>query len=663
MWFADKHDGKEAGNKFCKEPKKQIFHKRVTMLLNKGLRRYFMVAFALGMSGFSAFAADVVAINGTVKTQDAKAISNATVRLLKANLSAATDALGSYSLSGNIAVRIQKDNPQFGSFTFDMRGITLHMKTDSPVRIRVFDTQGKQVAVLLDKQLGAGGYSVNPFIGLSSGLYFVSVRIAGEETMLRMPLVNNRTNTMVYKRTDFGTTLQKSLAVADTLVASATGYTTVQQAVSSYTGNYDFMLAPDSALRYYRLRIEYLNASDWSSLTFADSVKIIKTRIMSSAGKPVIIGANTNQLSLNQNFVAGDTTRMTVDCALLPSALDTLFTMKMQKGVAGRIILRVYTVVGTTVQLIKEVNESQPTTFSIDLSSLKATAAWQAPMASVAKMGLALYYPWYYMGSWTSNELIDHPATLYDSGDTLAIARQMDQAKSAGITGFLESWAGPGSDSDNKLKLLLKVAQQKDFKIGIFFELLGDNGPRDTNVIYDWFSYLVATYRDNPAMLTVHRKPIAVPFCTQFLGFGKWKRILQRLHAAGLDPAVLSDSDPGDSLNIFEGVASSPSSSLGRAVRYYGVLADSPAAKIYIATAMPGFDERLVPGRTGRYEDRQNGQLFRTRLDAVVNSNPHWIEAYTWNEWWENTYIEPSVNYGDLYLQIAGQYIKPWEIR
>ena len=267
------------------------------------------------------------------------------------------------------------------------------------------------------------------------------------------------------------------------------------------------------------------------------------------------------------------------------------------------------------------------------------------------------------MGSWTSNELIDHPATLYDSGDTLAIARQMDQAKSAGITGFLESWAGPGSDSDNKLKLLLKVAQQKGFKIGIFFELLDNNGARDPDTVFNWLSYLVSTYRNNPSMLTFKGKPIAVPFCTQLFGYGTWKKTLDRLHAAGLDPSLVADRDAGDSLSIVDGACCSPSNSLGLTLRYYSVLADSPAAKIYIATAMPGFDERLIPGRTGRYTDRQNGQYYTAQLQAAFNSNPNWFEAYTWNEWWENTYIEPSVNFGDQYLQITGQYLKPWEIR
>jgi hypothetical protein len=93
------------------------------------------------------------------------------------------------------------------------------------------------------------------------------------------------------------------------------------------------------------------------------------------------------------------------------------------------------------------------------------------------------------------------------------------------------------------------------------------------------------------------------------------------------------------------------------------VLADSPAAKVWIPAAMPGFDELLVPGRAGRYTDRQNGDVFRAGMNTAIASDPHWVRVDTWNEYWENTYIEPSVNFGTLYTQISGQYLKPWESR
>src|ERR1700682_5911587 len=109
---------------------------------------------------------------------------------------------------------------------------------------------------------------------------------------------------------------------------------------------------------------------------------------------------------------------------------------------------------------------------------------------------------------------------------------------------------------------------------------------------------------------------------------------------------------------VFDGVwYDSSITGLGEKVRYYSVLADDPAWKIWMTTAMPGFDERLLPDRPNpRYTDRQDGKVLRTALDAAMGSSPHWVALYTWNEWFENTYIEPSVAYGDQYLKITNGY-------
>jgi hypothetical protein len=619
----------------------------------------------IAMAMFSVHA-DPVSISGTVKDQAGKAIRGAVVTLIGASMSAISDSTGAYTLTGNASVLLRSANPIPNMQPhFTKKGIAFNVTENvARVHIAIIDLRGRLVLTALDRPMTKGSYSVYPAFGsLSAGLYAVSVSIGAVATFLRLPLAGDRARTENQPRRP-ASALSKSSAAVDMIRASATGYATINQSIDSYAGTYDFVMQPGYTLIYFRLRIEYINKGDWSGVAIRDTSKVIKVRRMALTGNPMSSEANPWHLGLNQSdsaFKAGGSASETVDFALTPDALNNPFRCRLDKGVAGSDTLRFYGVSGAKIQLLKQVATITGVDISVDLSWLKSCPPVEAPMAPVSKMGLALYYPWYYMGSWTSNQLVDHPATFYDSGDTIAIARQMDQAKSAGITGFLESWAGPGSDSDKKLKLLLKVGQQKNFKIGIFFELLENDGPRDPDTVYNWFSYLVSTYRDNPAMLEVSKKPIAVPFCANLVPCATWKRILDKLHGAGLDIALIFNQDPGDSLFIFDGVNCDPSTNLGRAVRYYAALADSPAAKIYIATAMPGFDERLIPGRTGpRYTDRQNGQLFTTRMQAAVNCNPNWLEAYTWNEWWENTYIEPSVNYGDQYLQIFGSFCKPW---
>jgi hypothetical protein len=77
---------------------------------------------------------------------------------------------------------------------------------------------------------------------------------------------------------------------------------------------------------------------------------------------------------------------------------------------------------------------------------------------------------------------------------------------------------------------------------------------------------------------------------------------------------------------------------------------------------MPGFDERLIGDRVNpRHYDRDDGEYFKRELNAALQAKPQWIRLYTWNEYPENTHIEPSKNFGDKYLRIAAEYVLPWK--
>ncbi len=622
----------------------------------------------VGIAAAFSVHADPISISGIVKNQAGAAVGGAVVTLKGASMSAITNATGEYSLIGNVAVlgRPAEEThpsmaPRFaqGNIIFGVPGAA------DRVRIAIVNLRGRLVEPALDRSLARGNYTFCPALArLAPGFYGVSVAIGTTTTFLKLPFGLYRTKAAVLQQDENrsgSSALLKSAATVDSVQVSATDYTTIVQPIGSYTGTYNFTLQPGYSLTYYRLRVVYVNKGDWSGLTIDDSAQVITVRRMAITGNPEASDARAAHLGLNQSdsaYNSGGFASETVDFALTTEEMiNGTFNCSLGKGVAGSDTIRFYGVSGTKTQLLKTVATTTPLNISVDLSWLKNGLPSEAPMAPVPKMGVAVYYAWYSMGSWTSNELKDHPATLYDSGDTLAIARQMDQAKSAGIGAFIESWAGQGTDSDNKLKLLLKVGQQKNFKIGIFFENTGD----DTNAIYNRFAYLVTTYRDNPALLKVNNKPIATPFITGNKSCATWKNILDKLHAAGLDVAVINDHEIGDSLSIFDGIVAAANIDQGRRVHYFSVLADSTSPKIYIPTAMPGFDERLIPGRDPpRYIDRQNGQYFSTQLDIAMKAFPNWVEAYTWNEWWEETYIEPSVNYGDQYLQIFGSYVKPW---
>ena len=70
---------------------------------------------------------------------------------------------------------------------------------------------------------------------------------------------------------------------------------------------------------------------------------------------------------------------------------------------------------------------------------------------------------------------------------------------------------------------------------------------------------------------------------------------------------------------------------------------------IWIAPAAPGFDSRLLGGAT--VVDRKNGETLQTQLQAALQSQPDAIGLISWNEFSENSHIEPSHNYGHQALE------------
>jgi hypothetical protein len=71
---------------------------------------------------------------------------------------------------------------------------------------------------------------------------------------------------------------------------------------------------------------------------------------------------------------------------------------------------------------------------------------------------------------------------------------------------------------------------------------------------------------------------------------------------------------------------------------------------MWVAPAAPGFDARLLGG--SRVIERLDGETLRTQINTAVSSSPDAIGLISWNEFSENTHIEPSLNYGNRSLEV-----------
>lgn len=78
-------------------------------------------------------------------------------------------------------------------------------------------------------------------------------------------------------------------------------------------------------------------------------------------------------------------------------------------------------------------------------------------------------------------------------------------------------------------------------------------------------------------------------------------------------------------------------------------------AGVWIAPVAPGFDARLIGGRT--VVERADGDTLRTEWNVAMASSPDVIGLISWNEFSENTHIEPSERLGAESLEALSDLV------
>jgi len=88
------------------------------------------------------------------------------------------------------------------------------------------------------------------------------------------------------------------------------------------------------------------------------------------------------------------------------------------------------------------------------------------------RLVLAFYYAWYDENTWTYDQVPDLPLSPYRSADRATIERHVQEARSAGIDAFVQSWYGPGENqTEANFVTLLDVAQEQGLRATVDFRL------------------------------------------------------------------------------------------------------------------------------------------------------------------------------------------------
>lgn len=269
---------------------------------------------------------------------------------------------------------------------------------------------------------------------------------------------------------------------------------------------------------------------------------------------------------------------------------------------------------------------------------------------------LAYYYIWFDTTSWDRAKT-DYPILgRYSSSNREVMRQHIEWAKAAGIKGFIVSWKST-EKLNARLEQLIEVAEEEDFKLAIIYQGLDFNrDPLPIEQVDADFSYFMDHFADRQAFY-LYEKPMVIWSGTwkfsreeiERVVLGKREHLLILGSERNLDGySRLADLVDGNAYywssvnpDTFPGYPEKLTS-MAQAIHANGGL--------WIAPAAPGFDARLIGGTT--IVDRKDGKTLQTQFNTAMQSSPDAIGLISWNEFSENSHVEPSENYGDHYLDV-----------
>ncbi len=287
-----------------------------------------------------------------------------------------------------------------------------------------------------------------------------------------------------------------------------------------------------------------------------------------------------------------------------------------------------------------------------------------APAPARAQNGplvLAFYYAWYDMATW-DRPLPDYPAQRYISADPATIERHVLWARQAGIDALVQSWYGPwtaNNQTETNFALLLDIAARYGLFAAVDLEVTSPfiSAPAD---VVAALRHVLTVHAAHPAYLRAGGRPVVFFWRQQRYPVETWETIRREVDPDHRSLWIAEGTDL-EYLRVFDGNhlysvawSATPEDVLirwGNRVRDWG--RKNGRAPLWVATVMPGYDDRATGRADAFVRDRAGGDYYRRCWQGTIASGADWVILTSFNEWMEGTQIEPSVHYGEFYLDLT----------
>lgn len=406
-----------------------------------------------------------------------------------------------------------------------------------------------------------------------------------------------------------------------------------------------------------------------------------------------VVGSTTAPVSVSLTVLNGFTGAVNVTVSGFPMGINALpaATFMLSAGMPQQITFSAPAAAGTfTVQFAG---------VSGTLSHSASATLTVTPPANPYLVS-ASYYPWYVPAAWVYQECFNGalreqlvptelPALgLYSSQDESVVTQQIAWSTAAGINVWDLEWVGPDQLLDPTIRnTILTNPHIGDIKFAIFYDYAirfnGDSNLTSDKVatIVSDFEYIAAHYFSNASYLTLGQaRPVVYFYVSRALTpvsaiQPMVSSVRQAMTAAGFDVYLIGDEyyapNPPDPARIgnwdgifgydtYSGYAGY-SDDNGFLALHTTMYAEYQAAAQqlgvdFIPSLTPGYNDRAVRQRCANNPalarrtsaNAPEGSMFMSFLDDLAlpyanNARYKMIHITTFNEWHEDTQLEPSV--------------------
>ena len=298
------------------------------------------------------------------------------------------------------------------------------------------------------------------------------------------------------------------------------------------------------------------------------------------------------------------------------------------------------------------------------------------------------YMPWYaskpisgtWGWHWTMNKFMPEKKPLelashfvpqigpYDSFDAHAIEYHVQLMKLSGINGVIIDWYGVSEFRDYAMihrntKALINVIRQAGLKYGICYEdqtikhrIEQKQIRPEQSLEYAQkdFMWLKTNCFVDSSYLKISDRPVLLVFGPQHLKAKSWQQLKQNTAVELFALPHLSQDAQ------FDGAFGWPPVHGGETINrqtwegYLDILESRSSKEKIISIAFPGFKDIYSQANIGPsygFIDSEKGNTFKSTFDRAQKDSSLLIQIATWNDFGEGTNIEPTHEYGLVYLE------------